>query len=105
MPSAEENLAAIEAFLKSCRQPALLEPGEEIIPLTDNYAVDVRGERLTILAWDRTRNMARHVVGLEQSAQGRLELTVRKFAKRVGQVFLVDLGRKSGADLGRKSGR
>ena len=25
MTSAEENLAAIEAFLKSCRQPALLD--------------------------------------------------------------------------------
>src|SRR3954462_2194534 len=98
MPSAEENLAAIEAFLKSCRQPALLEPGEEIIPLTDNYAVDLRGERLTIQAWDRTRNLARRVVSLEQSGQARLELTVQRFAKREGQLFLVDLGRKSGAD-------
>jgi hypothetical protein len=105
MPSAEENLAAIEAFLKSCRQPALLEPGEEIIPLTDNYAVDVRGERLTLQAWDRTRNLARRVMALEHSGHGRLQLTVQRFAKREGQLFLVDLARKSGADLGKKSGR
>src|SRR4051812_3123209 len=105
MPSAEENLAAIEAFLKSCRQPALLEPGEEIIPLTDNYAVDLRGERLTIQAWDRTRNLARRVVGMDKPERGRLQLTVQKFARREGPLFLVDLGRKSGADLGRKSGR
>jgi hypothetical protein len=105
MPSAEENLAAIEAFLKSCRQPALLEPGEELIPLTDNFAVDVRGERLTLQAWDRTRNLARRVMRLELAAQGKLELTVQRFAKREGQIYLVDLGRKAGADLGRKSGR
>lgn len=105
MPPAEENLAAIEAFLKSCRQPALLEPGEEIIPLTDNYAVDIRGQRLMIQAWDRTRNLARRVTRLQHGAKGRLELTVERFAKREGQLFLVDLGRKAGADLGRKSGR
>jgi hypothetical protein len=105
MSSAEENLAAIEAFLKSCRQPALLEPGEELIPLTDNFAIDVRGDRLTLQAWDRTRNLARRVMRLQQAAQGKLELTVQRFAKREGQLFLVDLGRKAGADLGRKSGR
>jgi hypothetical protein len=105
MPSAEENLAAIESFLKSCRQPALFEPGEELIPLTDNYTIDVRGERLTLQAWDRTRNLARRVKALEQTAQGKLELTIERFAKREGQLYLIDLGRKAGADLGRKSGR
>jgi hypothetical protein len=105
MPSAEENLAAIEAFLKTCRQPALFEPGEELIPLTDNFAIDVRGQRLTLQAWDRTRNLARRVTALHQTAQGRLELTIERFAKREGQLYLVDLDRKAGADLGRKSGR
>jgi hypothetical protein len=105
MPSVEENLAAIEAFLKSCRQPALLEPGEELIPLTDNYAVDIRSRRLTIQAWDRTRNLARRVTRLQLAAHGKLELTVERFPKREGQLFLVDLGRKAGAELGRKSGR
>src|SRR5215471_3102516 len=105
MPSAEENLAAIEAFLKSCRQPALLEPGEELIPLTDNYAIDMRGQRLTLQAWDRTRNLARRVTRLKPPANGKLELTIERFAKREGQLFLIDLGRKAGADLGRKSGR
>src|SRR6185369_4848931 len=98
MSSPEENLAAIEAFLKSCRQPALLEPGEELIPLTDNYAIDIRGRRLTLQAWDRTRNLARRVTGLQHEVQGKLELTIERFAKREGQLYLVDLGRKAGAD-------
>lgn len=105
MPSAEENRAAIEAFLKTCRQPALLEPGEELIPLTDNYAVEIRGPRLTVQAWDRTRNLVRRVASVHTPAGGKLELTVERFAKREGQMFLLDLGRKAGAELGRRSGR
>ncbi len=105
MPSAEENRAAIEAFLKSCRQPALLEPGEELIPLTDNFALDVRGVRLTLQAWDRTRNLTRRVTDLQPATPGKLELTVERFARREGQMFLLDLGRRAGADLGRRSGR
>lgn len=105
MPSAEENRAAIESFLQSCRQPALLEPGEELIPLTDNYAVETRGARLTVQAWDRTRNLTRRVTVVKPAAAGRLELTVERFAKREGQMFLLDLGRKSGAEMGRRSGR
>ena len=105
MPSAEENLAAIEAFLKSCRQPALLEPGEELIPLTDNFALDLRGPRLTIQAWDRTRNLTRRVTDLRPPAAGKLELTVQRFARREGQMFLLDLGRRAGAELGSRSGR
>src|SRR4051794_6155905 len=103
MPSAEENLAAIEAFLKSCRQPALLEPGEELIQLTDNFAFDIRGLRLTLQAWDRTRNLTRRVTGLETSPSGKLELTVERFPRRSGPLFLLDLGRRAGADLGRRS--
>src|SRR5690242_16424927 len=105
MPSADENRAAIEAFLRSCRQPALLEPGEELIPLTDNYAIETRGARLTMQAWDRTRNLTRRVTAIRDRAAGKLELTVERFAKREGQMFLLDLSRKTGAELGRRSGR
>src|SRR4051794_34322038 len=105
MASAEENLAAIEAFLKSCRQPALLEPGEELISLTDNFALEIRGPRLTLQAWDRTRNFTRRVTHLQQSTPGKLELGVERFARRQGQMFLLDLGRRAGADLGSRSGR
>jgi hypothetical protein len=105
MPSAEENRAAIESFLQSCRQPALLEPGEELIPLTDNYAIETRGARLTVQAWDRTRNLTRRITTVKTAVAGRLELTVERFARREGQMFLLDLGRKSGAEMGRRSGR
>jgi len=102
----EEIRAAIAAFIKNSKQPALLEPGEELLPLTeDNFALDLRGGRLTLQAWDRTRNLTRRVTGIEVPTSARLELTVQRFAHREGQLFLVDLARRAGADLGRRSAR
>jgi len=102
----EQIREAIEAFLKNSRQPALLEPGEELLPLTeDNFALDLRGGRLTLQAWDRTRNLTRRVTGIQETTAARLEITVQRFAHREGQLFLVDLARRAGADLGRRSAR
>src|ERR1041385_6519794 len=104
--SAEEILAAIEAFLENCREPALLEPGEELLRLTsENFALDLRGERLTIQAWDRTRNFTRRIIGMAEPSAGRLEMIVERSARRQGPLFLLDMSRPSGADLGRRSGR
>jgi hypothetical protein len=104
--SAEQTRSEIEAFLKNSRQPALLEPGEEILALTtDNFALDLRGERLTLQAWDRTRNLTRRVTGIKQSTTARLELAVERFPKREGQLYLLDLARRAGADLGSRSGK
>jgi hypothetical protein len=104
--SLEEIRAAIDSFLGSARQPALLEPGEELLPLAaDNFAVDLRSGRLTLQAWDRTRNLTRRVTGVAESGAARLELIVERFAKRQGQLFLLDLARRAGADMGRRGGR
>ena len=106
VPSPEQIRAEIEAFLKNSRRPALLEPGEELLPLTpDNFALDLRGERLTFQAWDRTRNLARRVTGIKQSTAARMEITVERFPRREGELYLLDLGRRAGADLGRRSGK
>ena len=102
----EDSRALIEAFLRKSRQPALLEPGEDLLPIAgENFTLEVRGVRLTFQAWDRTRHWTRRVMRVERAAAGRLELTVERFARRQGQVFLLDLARRSGAELGRRSGR
>jgi hypothetical protein len=104
--SAEQARAAIESFLKDCRQPALLEPGEELLPLTgDNFVLDLQGSRLTLQAWDRTRNLTRRVADVLDPTPGRLELVVERFAKRRGPLYVLDLVRRAGADLGRRSTR
>jgi hypothetical protein len=104
--SAPEIRAVIESFLKNCRQPALLEPGEEVLPLNnDNFSLEFRGPRLTIEAWDRTRNLARRITAIKDTSAARLELVVERFGRRQGQMFLLDLSRRAGAELGRRSGR
>ena len=103
---AAELRAIIEGFLENCREPALLEPGEEMLPLTgENYALEIHGSRLTIQAWDRARNWTRRITAIQQAGNARLEMTVERFAKREGRMFLLDLARKGGADAAKKSER
>ena len=104
--SAEEIRAAVEGFLRQCRQPALLEPGEDLLPLAaDNFALEFRGSRLTLEAWDRTRNLARRILAVKEASAARLELVVERFGRREGQMFLLDLARRGGQEAGRRSGR
>jgi hypothetical protein len=109
--SPQQTREVIEAFLKQAKQPALLEPGEELLELAeDNYSLEIRGSRLTLQAWDRTRNLTRRIIAVQSAvvhepAPARLEMTVERFARREGKLFLLDLARRSGAELGRRSGR
>jgi len=76
---------AIEEFLRGAREPALLEPGEELLPLTgDNYSLEMRGSRLTLQAWDRTRNWTRRILAIGEATNARLDMTVERFARREG---------------------
>jgi hypothetical protein len=104
--TATETRAVIEAFLRNCREPALLEPGEELLPITgNNFLLELNGPRLTLQAWDRTRNLTRRVTAVKEPGSARLEMTVERFARREGQLFLLDLSRRAGAELGQRSGR
>ena len=106
IPNPTEAQSAIERFLASSRRPALLEPGEALLPLAgDNYAVEVRSSRLMIQAWDQSRNLVRRVTGVAAEGRGRLELVVERFAKKEGRLFLVDLARPSSQDFERRSQR
>ena len=101
-----EIRAQVESFLASAREPALLEPGEELLPLTpENHSLEMRGSRLTLQAWDRTRNWSRRLTAITEATNARLAITVERFARREGQLFLLDLGRRSGAELGKRTGR
>jgi len=104
--SAEELQAAVERFLKASRQPALLEPGEPIIPLTGaNLSLEVRSSRLTVQAWDEQRNVVRRIIDIQEEARGRLELVAERFAGRRGSLYLVDLARPAGPDWERRGTR
>jgi hypothetical protein len=98
--------AAIERFLKASGQPALLEPGEDVMPLdSGNFVLEARGSRLILQAWDRNRNLVRRVARVKSETRGRIELVVERFARREGSLYLIDLAKPAGADLGRRGPR
>jgi hypothetical protein len=103
---AEELRARISAFLAQARQPAVLEPGEEILLLSvDNFLLECRGSQLALQAWDRTRSISRRIVSIEAAVSGRIDLVVERFGRREGPMFLVDLARRSGTECSRRGGR
>src|ERR1035441_7818187 len=81
----EQIRAAIEAFVKNARQPALYEAGEELFSLAaDNFSLGMRGSRLTLEAWDRTRNFTRRILTMERADRARIEM-VRSEERRGGK--------------------
>ncbi|MCC7174162.1 MAG: hypothetical protein IT159_03125 [Bryobacterales bacterium] len=94
--SPAEARAAIERFLNASRQPILLEPGEDPFKLEAGcYELHWSGERLSVQAWDRDRNLVRRVLGLGEERPGKLELVIEKFPKREGRILLLDAARPS----------
>ena len=104
--SAEDLQASVERFLKASRKPALLEPGEPIIPITGaNLLLEVRNSRFTVQAWDDERNVVRRVIAIREETRGRLELVAERFAGKRGALYLIDLARATGADWERRGTR
>src|SRR5688500_11608618 len=86
--------AAVERFLRDSQKPALLEPGEDLLPLSGgNYVLELRNGRLRLEAWSDQRNLARRVLALSEERRGRLELVVERFGRKEGRLWIVDLGR------------
>lgn len=104
--SARELQAAVESFLEVSSQPALLEPGEQMMAITGrNFALESRASRLTLQAWDERRNLVRRVAGIQEQVRGRMELVVERFAGKPGSLFLLDLARPAGAEWSRRGTR
>jgi len=83
---------AIGSFVRSARRPALLEPGEPLLPFTpETFHYEDQPHHVLVQAWDETRNIVRKVTGVREESKGKLSLTVRKFANREGELILVDL--------------
>jgi hypothetical protein len=83
---------AIDSFVRSARRPALLEPGEPLLPFTpETLHCEDHPSHVLLQAWDDTRNIVRRVTAVRDQSKGKLTLAVRKFANREGELLLVDL--------------
>jgi len=97
---------AIEQFLKTSGQPAVMEPGEDAIPVaTDNFRLERSGERVTFEVWSDTHNLVRRVRAIHSERRGRLELDVEHFGGRIGRLTLVDLAHPSSRGASRQTAR
>jgi hypothetical protein len=86
----------IRRFLSGCRQPVLLEPGQEPIPLEgDRYTLEPRQDSCVLHAWHESGNLVRRVTAIVGETRGRLEARVRRFGSGEATLTLMDAARKS----------
>ncbi len=90
----EELLATLNDFIGSCRSPAALEHGEEVMPLkTGEYALEVRNGRVWIEVWHENRTLSRRILAVEFVRPGVAECAIQRFGGAVGKLSLLDLER------------
>ncbi len=93
-PSSDPELllAAIQAFLCTCRRPAALEFGENPIPLLAGcFALEIRSGRLSIEIWDETRSVSRRIVSVDRHSTGVLDCAIQKFGGKPSRLTFIDL--------------
>ena len=83
-----------------------MEPGEDPLPIApDSFALNCRGDTVTLEGWSDTRNLVRRVRGIQFERRGRLELAIERFGGRTGALTLVDLADPSNRDADRRGAR
>jgi hypothetical protein len=98
--------ALIETFVASAELPAMLDPGEEPLPLVaEQWDLSEWNGRLVLQAWDRKRNLVRRITGLKEQQRHRLCLTTERFRNAQADLQIADLGAPGGRDLGRRTSR
>jgi len=91
---AAEMRARIQDFIDHCREPALLEPGEKIIPLEPGrYEVALRGGQVILHAWSEGTSLVRRVPRVIRAESAKLELATRRLGQPDGSLALLDLAR------------
>lgn len=91
---AAELLPQVQAFLAACRSPAVLEQGDQPIPLLPGtFELQLRGNRLYIEASGEARVLARHITSIDNQRPGILDCTFQRFGGAAGRVSFLDLDR------------
>jgi len=99
--------ARIEDFVRSCREPALLEPGEKAIPLeAGRFDLEVHGSAVVLHAWGPESSLARRIVRIirQEPERSRLELAVTRLGSTEASVEIIDRAR-AGPSFATRVGR
>jgi hypothetical protein len=98
--------AAITRFVQDSRQPVLLEPGDDPLPVSPtNFSLTARGNIVTIECWSDTKNLVRRVRGIRSERRGRLEIEIERFGALAGTLTLLDLANPTNRDTDRRGAR
>jgi hypothetical protein len=98
--------SAVERFIAAAAQPAVLDPGEEPLPLIgQNWEITEWNGRLVLQAWNDTRNLVRKIVEIKDQRRDRISLVTERFPKTAGELQIADLAAAAGVELRRKSTR
>jgi hypothetical protein len=96
----------IETFVSGAAQPAMLDPGEEPLPLVaEQWDLSEWNGRLVLQAWDQKRNLVRKITGLKAQHGDRLCLTTERFRNLHAELQIADLAAPGGRELSRKTSR
>ncbi len=90
----EELLCALNDFVADAKAPAVLEYGEEMMPLTPGeFSFEVRGGCAWIYVWHENRSLSRRIVAVERAGNGSLDCLIHRFGGAPGKLSLLDLDR------------
>jgi hypothetical protein len=106
VPLTDGLQSLVEQFVAAAVQPALLDPGEEPLPLIpDQWSISESNGRLVMQAWDTRRNLVRRIVGFKERRPNRLLLLTERFPKTQVEIQIADLAAPDGLELRRRSTR
>lgn len=85
-------LSEIQLFLERCARPAVLEWGDEAVPLLpDQHLLEVRNGHLFLSAWPERRSISRKLIDIETRKPGLMVCSIQKFGGAKGRLNLLDL--------------
>jgi hypothetical protein len=97
---------AVETFLAQSREPVVIEPGEDPIPIqADNFVLGGTATRPLIECWSTKKNIARRIAGIHSEKRGKLELVTEHFGGKRGKLLLLDAANPVNSLAGRRSSR
>ena len=83
-----------------------MEAGDDPLPISsDTFAVNSRGETITVECWSQTRNLVRRIRAIHLEKRGRLELEVERFGAKSGTLTFLDLDDPSNRTADRQGAR
>ncbi|MCW5964116.1 MAG: hypothetical protein KIT83_08760 [Bryobacterales bacterium] len=103
---AQALLQEIATFVTSCAAPALLEPGEEILPLREGeYSLECDGEGVLLECWGEARTLRRRLRAIRKRARNCVELDAERFPRRRCTLSLLDIKAETAAQFEKESTR